>query len=298
MKKNMKKILIIVITIILIISGIFVYIFYNYEQGKKCQLNKDYEKAISYYNKVKFVPNKVKEKEEECYYQRAIELRDEKDYDNSILYFEKSNNYNDSQEQIKETKYKQAINKYENGDFEKSKEIFGTIQDYKDVSTYLSNTETMINLQGIWKHKEGLSNWVYEISGWKINQYTKFTKNDYRIGKETYSECGKNKIEIKDKNIEIVYDKTGNRTPLKYEKENNSITDDIIGTYIKQEGITVEKLKKPKIGMTKDEVINSTWGKPEDINKTTTRYGTSEQWCYSGYKYIYFEDGIVTSIQD
>ena len=50
--------------------------------------------------------------------------------------------------------------------------------------------------------------------------------------------------------------------------------------------------------MTKDEVLNSTWGKPEKINKTTTRYGTSEQWCYSQNKYIYFENGIVTSIQE
>ena len=50
--------------------------------------------------------------------------------------------------------------------------------------------------------------------------------------------------------------------------------------------------------MTKDEVLNSTWGQPEDINKTTTKYGTREQWSYSGYRYIYFEDGIVTSIQD
>lgn len=55
----------------------------------------------------------------------------------------------------------------------------------------------------------------------------------------------------------------------------------------------------PKIGMTDNEVINETsWGKPEDINKTTTVYGTSEQWVYSGYKYLYFDDGILTTIQE
>ena len=57
-------------------------------------------------------------------------------------------------------------------------------------------------------------------------------------------------------------------------------------------------IKEPTIGMTKTEVENSTWGKPKDINKTTTKYGTREQWVYKGYKYIYFENGVVTSIQE
>ena len=50
--------------------------------------------------------------------------------------------------------------------------------------------------------------------------------------------------------------------------------------------------------MTKAEVRKSLWGEPEDINKTTTAYGTREQWVYPGYRYIYFENGIVTSIQE
>ncbi|MFS0883418.1 hypothetical protein [Metabacillus niabensis] len=51
------------------------------------------------------------------------------------------------------------------------------------------------------------------------------------------------------------------------------------------------------IGMTKEEVLTKGWGKPEDINRTVTKYGTSEQWIYSNYNYLYFEDGILTSIQ-
>ncbi|USK69190.1 lipoprotein [Peribacillus asahii] len=54
----------------------------------------------------------------------------------------------------------------------------------------------------------------------------------------------------------------------------------------------------PTIGMTTDEVLNSKWGRPQDINRTTTANGTSEQWVYDGYKYLYFEDGILTTIQD
>ncbi len=55
----------------------------------------------------------------------------------------------------------------------------------------------------------------------------------------------------------------------------------------------------PQIGMTKEEVINATrWGKPNEVNRTTTQYGIEEQWIYSGYRYLYFEDGKLTVIQD
>lgn len=57
----------------------------------------------------------------------------------------------------------------------------------------------------------------------------------------------------------------------------------------------------PAIGMTAAQVRASTWGKPSDINRTTTRYGVSEQWVYntySGTKYVYLDDGIVTAIRE
>jgi ankyrin repeat protein len=56
--------------------------------------------------------------------------------------------------------------------------------------------------------------------------------------------------------------------------------------------------KSPTIGMSAKEVEESAWGKPSKINKTTTKYGVSEQWVYSGYRYIYLENGVVTSIQE
>jgi hypothetical protein len=54
----------------------------------------------------------------------------------------------------------------------------------------------------------------------------------------------------------------------------------------------------PTIGMTKEEVRNSRWGEPEEINKTTTANIVYEQWVYPNYKYLYFEDGILTTIQE
>jgi len=52
------------------------------------------------------------------------------------------------------------------------------------------------------------------------------------------------------------------------------------------------------IGMTKENVLLSSWGKPKKINKTTTSSGIIEQWIYENGRYLYFEDGILTTIQD
>jgi hypothetical protein len=62
--------------------------------------------------------------------------------------------------------------------------------------------------------------------------------------------------------------------------------------------VNAEKILAGKIwiGMTKEMAIES-WGKPEDINRTVTSYSVSEQWVY-GERYLYFDDGILTSWQD
>lgn len=54
----------------------------------------------------------------------------------------------------------------------------------------------------------------------------------------------------------------------------------------------------PAIGMSVEELKNSRWGEPEEINKTTTKYGASEQWVYSGYRYVYVDNGVVTGVQE
>lgn len=62
-----------------------------------------------------------------------------------------------------------------------------------------------------------------------------------------------------------------------------------------------EKARKKKegvrIGMSKDDVIASSWGKPRKINATTNARGTREQWVYDG-GYLYFEGETLTTIQN
>ena len=57
------------------------------------------------------------------------------------------------------------------------------------------------------------------------------------------------------------------------------------------------KPKEPSIGMTEQEVLNSSWGSPKRKNIDTYEWGTKEQWVYSR-GYIYFENGVVTTISE
>lgn len=83
--------------------------------------------------------------------------------------------------------------------------------------------------------------------------------------------------------------------PLKWVRnrleKNPEWSDDIIAT------TTCNRIQ---IGMTQQQAVAG-WGRPNDINRTTTRYGTHEQWVYGEYGergYLYFEDGILTSFQN
>jgi hypothetical protein len=54
---------------------------------------------------------------------------------------------------------------------------------------------------------------------------------------------------------------------------------------------------KIRVGMSKN-MCRDSWGEPDDINKTITTYGTTEQWVY-GYSYVYFDEkGQITAIQN
>lgn len=50
------------------------------------------------------------------------------------------------------------------------------------------------------------------------------------------------------------------------------------------------------IGMTREQVVASSWGRPEDIHKRYTTDGTTEQWEYAGNRYLYFRNGVLEEI--
>lgn len=53
-----------------------------------------------------------------------------------------------------------------------------------------------------------------------------------------------------------------------------------------------------QIGMTKEDVLSSSWGKPQSINTTTSASGTREQWVYGNGNYLYFENDRLVTIQN
>lgn len=54
----------------------------------------------------------------------------------------------------------------------------------------------------------------------------------------------------------------------------------------------------PTIGMAAGEVIANSWGYPERINKTTNARGVREQWVYGNGRYLYFDNGVLVTIQE
>jgi hypothetical protein len=99
----------------------------------------------------------------------------------------------------------------------------------------------------------------------------------------------------KDQNYEVVKAQEAKQSALEKEQQAKQRKQNLINKYGTD---TADKILAHKIwlGMTKDMAIES-WGKPKDINRTVTSYSVSEQWVY-GDRYLYFDDGILTSWQD
>ena len=89
-------------------------------------------------------------------------------------------------------------------------------------------------------------------------------------------------------------------TSVKVDTTLADTTDKVAAMEAYNDSLKIQKLIKKhqvEIGMTKAQCRKS-WGRPEEINVTTTAYGRHEQWVYNMRSYLYFDDGILTSIQN
>lgn len=59
---------------------------------------------------------------------------------------------------------------------------------------------------------------------------------------------------------------------------------------------TTAARRDPAMGMTADEVLQSSWGTPADKRTSKTATGTTEVWTYAGNRTVYFYNGKVTRI--
>jgi hypothetical protein len=84
------------------------------------------------------------------------------------------------------------------------------------------------------------------------------------------------------------------------QQRNLAMTAERRASLIKKYGTTNGTLisqGKVKLGFTKQMCIDS-WGEPSDINKSSGSWGVHEQWVYGSGNYLYFENGVLTSIQN
>lgn len=296
--------------------------FRDIEDGKNFD-SEDYKKYFNYFsNNLNYEDNVENLKYTK--YLRAKQSMSEKDYSSAIQGFNSVLDYKDSKELIEECKnleindnYENALNLYQEYKFEESKTMFEKINgSYKEKDKYLQRIDKIQALQGKWSGtvqvtSKYVDDYSYNIThSWIIdgdkcyNLYDdERTKNGYTLYYCSY---------WVDVDMFYVYSSLENRNLHKPEfsmslKSNTiqyAVDSTATGTMVLNKisnETTLPKttyIREPAIGMTQSEVRNSTWGSPQDINRTTTVYGVREQWCYSGYRYIYFDDGIVTSIQD
>lgn len=80
-------------------------------------------------------------------------------------------------------------------------------------------------------------------------------------------------------------------------KERNKEKDDYLKEKYGEQIYNLIKSKTVKIGMSKEACVEAI-GKPHKVNKTINSYNTLEQWVYGNGKYLYFNNGILETIQE
>ncbi len=221
----------------------------------------------------------------------------EKDYENSVICLEKIRDYKDVNLIIIDTYYNYAVSEYIKGNFVKANALFDNSGSYHDSELYMENLVFLIRLQGTWKEINKYSGSLQVIiNGWTLSRVY-YLNNSTSVFDFTYT-LTDNLNEIEAYDLYRLVD--NNLSEYEYNEKTGDYNFQTSFSRVSGAVNTPEEWQRPqpRIGMTAKEVKESTWGTPKEINKTTTVYGVSEQWVYSGYKYIYLDDGIVTAIQE
>lgn len=200
-------------------------------------------------------------------------------------------------------------------------EIFDRLQEFENENILLEDLRNKHQYDGKWRggiYDDSVPGFTIKVTYiWIINGSVCYNVYDTNKMKNDYTKYYCN---IEDETLYIFKDKNDitdkEKAFLKFQYNNEKLTYNFIPGYehnnylgreytinLNKISDNVEKpskeiIKEPKIGMTKAEAEVSTWGKPNKINKTTTAYGVSEQWVYSNNRYLYFDNGKLTSIQE
>lgn len=329
--KNIYKIC--VTSVILLIVAVIVYINISkrieYNSAIKLYESGNYEQAYEYFSSSNYKNSKEYfEKTAEKYVEELISNRN---FVKADEYLKMVTNEDIHKELETELIYMRAIENYENGLFENAINLFEEVPNYKDSFDYKQKAKTMNGMQGEWilygsivevfSYTNDNKYAAIKISGWDATVYhcTDLKTTFEEVAKsKLFFEASKDNEYIIFKTKEIEYKMV--YQPIDPILEANIVRDSFFQkldyTHVwmhagEKETLAFKRPKdsdklngatsittEPKIGMTSEEVRNSAWGEPKKINKTTYLWGTVEQWCYTNQKYVYIENGIVTSIQE
>lgn len=271
-----------------------------YTQAEKLASEKSYKEAINLYLSIIDYEDSGECLREAKYFY-AEQLVQQSNYDEAITIYKELGEYLDSPEKMKNTiqlnLYEEANTKVKLGDLIGAIELYQQLGDFKDCQNKIADIEPMSVFQGTWQNTSSILNDRFRVFDFQRNIVC------WVVIQTTGQQVEKRDIPIKNFENGVITDVLD----TKYWIEEGRLAEDFggknnsISTYEKISDFDVwgsYKAYEPTIGMTKAEVEGSTWGIPEDKNITTTTYGTREQWVYSGYRYVYFDDGIVTAIQE
>ena len=300
-KKKIMKICSIIFSVIIIIVLLLIFCNYKqkndtYNEALNFAKNKQYEEAIESFCELDNYKNS-KKLMQKTYCDYAKEEIQKKNYKHALEMLDYCGNNTDTKDLITETKYNYAISIFLT-DYQEAKEILNELDNYKDSKKYLKKIHSLENMIGGFTHKNAFEN-IKIITTSSICKiyYIDYDKNvdveTYRFTFVDYKSFKCGDIVFKENSLfESGYCYTADK--IKTSPEKWALEKYNVSFFKKDETIP----SKPKIGMSREEVNNSTWGEPRDINKSTYSWGTTEQWVYPDNKYVYFDDGIVTSVSE
>ena len=271
-------------------------IFCKYNMACESMETGNYSQALTYFQEIPSYQDSD-QKIIEVTYLLGKESLDSGDYGVAVDYLERISELKEVSDELAIARYNFAIACYDKGDLSKAKELFAQVGRYEDATDYLKKIRYYEPLQGTYTSKFGnrksfviCGDTIYTIYRIESGSFTKDGTYVY----ERKFEVGQTKFNLFESDFRL-------KNGVFYE------ADSFLGTVIWKKSSKSTSVPKsdtfgykedPAIGMTAAEVRESTWGKPQKINKTTTQYGVFEQWCYSNYRYIYLDNGIVSSIQE
>lgn len=262
------------------------------------------------------------------YYEYGKSELSKNNYDNAIKQFKKCEKYKDSATQIKESYYQYAMSEQKNENYKNYISLLKKIPNYKDAKKLIEEYNFNHKYDGTYSDKDplnigfetrfiikGLPTTIIGYSYWPKHR---FGDDEYREGyneefthnlncNEDYTICTNNDNDY-DRTYYLYSDKIVEKTHTKNPNKINFGIIDSEDIYYKindnielPQKMSIIGSTKPTIGMAEEEVLNSSWGSPNDKHKYTYSWGTKEQWIYDkgkSRKYIYFKNGIVTSISE